>query len=182
MTICSPQKAADKVLKARAVLSVALERFQSAQDQLSRIPAGENSLRVAAASATLEQAKAGAQQALDAAQQAQANLDLLDAQMAKLIIYAPMDGVVLARNVDPGEFIQPGGAAMTMADLNELTTTVYVPEDRYGEIHLGQTVDLTVDSFPGETFTATVSSISDQAEFTPRNVQTVLGETTRSTP
>ena len=93
------------------------------------------------------------------AQQAQANLDLLDAQMAKLTIYAPMDGVVLTRNVDPGEFVQPGGAAMTMADLNELTITVYVPEDRYGEIHLGQTVDLTVDSFPGETFTATVSSI-----------------------
>lgn len=168
-------EAADEVLKARAVLSVALERFQAAQDQLSRLQTGENSLKVAAASATLEQAKAAAQQALDAVQQAQANLDLLDAQMAKLVIYAPMDGVVLARNVDPGEFIQPGGAAMTMADLNELTTTVYVPEDRYGEIHLGQTVDLTVDSFPGEIFTATVSSISDQAEFTPRNVQTVAG-------
>jgi HlyD family secretion protein len=168
-------EAADKVLKARAVLSVALERFQAAQDQLSRLQTGENSLKVAAASATLEQAKAASQQALDAAQQAQANLDLLDAQMAKLIIYAPMDGVVLARNVDPGEYIQPGGAAMTMADLNDLTTTVYVPEDRYGEIHLGQTVDLAVDSFPGETFTATVSYISDQAEFTPRNVQTVAG-------
>jgi multidrug efflux pump subunit AcrA (membrane-fusion protein) len=168
-------EAADKVLKGRAVLSVALERFQSAQDQLSRLQTGENSLRVAAASATLEQAKAATQQAMDAAQQAQANLGLLDAQMAKLIIYAPMNGVVLARNVDPGEFVQPGGAAMTMADLNELTTTVYVPEDRYGEIHLGQTVDLTVDSFPGEIFTATVSYISDQAEFTPRNVQTVAG-------
>jgi len=62
-----------------------------------------------------------------------------------------------------------------MANLNELTITVYVPEDRYGEIHLGQTVDVTVDSFPGETFTATVSNIADQAEFTPRNVQTVSG-------
>jgi HlyD family secretion protein len=62
-----------------------------------------------------------------------------------------------------------------MANLNELTITVYVPEDRYGEIHLGQTVDVTVDSFPGETFTAAVSSIADQAEFTPRNVQTVSG-------
>jgi multidrug resistance efflux pump len=86
-----------------------------------------------------------------------------------------MDGVVLARNVDPGEFVQPGGAAMTMADLNDLTITVYVSEDRYGEIHLGQNVQVTVDSFPGETFSATVSYISDKAEFTPRNVQTVSG-------
>jgi hypothetical protein len=168
-------EAADKVLKSRAVLSVALERFQAAQDQLSRLQTGENSLKVAAASATLEQAKAGTQQALDAAQQAQANLALLDAQIAKLTIYAPMDGVVLARNVDPGEFVQPGGAAITMANLNGLTLTVYVSEDRYGEIHLGQAVEVTVDSFPGETFNATVSYISDQAEFTPRNVQTVQG-------
>jgi HlyD family secretion protein len=62
-----------------------------------------------------------------------------------------------------------------MANLNDLTITVYVPEDRYGEIHLGQEVSVSVDSFPGQTFTATVSSIADQAEFTPRNVQTVQG-------
>jgi HlyD family secretion protein len=167
--------AADNVVKARAALSVALERFQAAQDQLSRLQTGENSLKVSAASATLDQAKAAAQQSLDAALQAQANLALLDAQIEKLTIFAPMDGVVLARNVDPGEFVQPGGAALTMADLNELTITVYVSEDRYGEISLGQKVEVTVDSFPGETFTATVSYISDQAEFTPRNVQTVQG-------
>jgi HlyD family secretion protein len=62
-----------------------------------------------------------------------------------------------------------------MANLKELTITVYVPEDRYGEISLGQEVTVTVDSFPHQTFKATVSFISDQAEFTPRNVQTVEG-------
>ena len=62
-----------------------------------------------------------------------------------------------------------------VARLDELTITVYVPEDRVGEVSLGQTANVSVDSFPGVVFIAAVSYISDQAEFTPRNVQTVSG-------
>ncbi len=68
--------------------------------------------------------------------------------------------------------------ALTLANLSNLTLTVYIPEDRYGEVTLGQTVRVTVDSFPGETFRAVVVHISDRAEFTPRNVQTVEGRKT----
>ena len=53
--------------------------------------------------------------------------------------------------------------------------TVYVPEDRYGQIALGQTYPVTVDSFPGQAFDGKVTHIADQAEFTPRNVETVEG-------
>ena len=165
----------DVILEARAEVAVAQERYHSALDYLRSLQTGESSPNVTASQGTVDQAQGAIDQAQTALAQAQANLSLLDAQMKKLTIYAPMDGVVLTRNVDPGEFVQPGAAAITMANLNELTITVYVPEDRYGEIHLGQTVDVTVDSFPGETFTATVSFIADQAEFTPRNVQTVSG-------
>jgi HlyD family secretion protein len=77
--------------------------------------------------------------------------------------------------VEPGEFVQPGAVTFAMADLSNMTITVYVPEDRYGQISLGQQADVTVDSFPGETFAAEVIHIADQAEFTPRNVQTVEG-------
>jgi multidrug resistance efflux pump len=59
--------------------------------------------------------------------------------------------------------------------LENLTITVYVPEDRYGEISLGQQAEVNVDSFPGETFQAQVTYIADTAEYTPRNVQTVEG-------
>ncbi|HLA87929.1 MAG TPA: efflux RND transporter periplasmic adaptor subunit, partial [Anaerolineales bacterium] len=65
--------------------------------------------------------------------------------------------------------------ALKLADLTNLTITVYVPEDRYGEISLGQSAEVSVDSFPGEIFTAIVIQIADKAEFTPRNVQTVEG-------
>jgi HlyD family secretion protein len=167
--------AADRVLKARASLSVARERYEVALDTLSKLQIGEHSPQVNIASMALDQAKAGLQQAQSAVNQAEANLALLDTQLKKLTVYAPMDGVILTRNVEPGEFVQPGAAAITMADLNELTITVYVPEDRYGEISLGQKATVTVDSFPNTTFTATISFIADQAEFTPRNVQTVQG-------
>ncbi|MGE5463604.1 MAG: HlyD family secretion protein [Syntrophothermus sp.] len=167
--------AADRVLNARASVSVARERYEVAQDTLTRLQTGENSPQVRIASLSLNQARDGVQQAQGAVEQAMANLALIDTQLKKLTVYAPMDGVVLTRNVEPGEFVQPGSSAITMANLNDLTITVYIPEDRYGEIHIGQEATVTVDSFPGQTFTATVTKISDQAEFTPRNVQTVEG-------
>jgi len=102
-------------------------------------------------------------------------VDLIDAQIAKLTIYAPIDGTILTRNVEPGEFVQPGANALTMADISHLTITVYVPENLYGQISLGLQANMKVDSFPNQTFSAQVSNISNQAEFTPRNVQTVEG-------
>lgn len=166
---------ADQVLEARAKVSVAQERYYSALDYLRDLQTGDQSTAIDAAQGVVDQAQAAVDQAQKAVQQAQANLDLLDVQIAKLVVYAPIDGVVLTRNVEPGEFLQPGAAALTLGDLNNITITVYVPEDRYGQITLGQQAVVTVDSFPGETFTAEVVHIADEAEFTPRNVQTVEG-------
>ncbi len=87
-------------------------------------------------------------------------------------ITSPIDGVVLERLVELGEFAAPGSTVMVVAPLDALTLKIYVPENRYGQISLGQTYPITVDSFPGETFKGRVSFISDKAEFTPRNVQT----------
>jgi len=168
-------EAAERVLEARANLTVAQERYEVAQDTLSRLQTGEDAPQVKIASVMLDQAQAGLQQAESAVRQAEANLSLLDTQIAKLILSAPMDGVILTRNIEPGEFVQPGATAFVIANLDDLTITVYVPEDRYGQISLGQGAAVTVDSFPGETFAAEVIHIADQAEFTPRNVQTVEG-------
>jgi HlyD family secretion protein len=166
---------AEKVLKARAAVAIANERNQVAQDRLSALRTGDQSPQVAAAAAGLEQARSAAQQAQDGVEQAQANLRLLEAQLAKLEVQSPMEGVILTRNIEPGEYVQPGAAALSMGDLSQLTITVYVPEDRYGQIHLGQAARVNVDSFAGSEFEAVVKFISDQAEFTPRNVQTVEG-------
>ena len=87
-------------------------------------------------------------------------------------ITAPIDGVVLQRLVEPDELVAPGSTVLVVAPLDALNLKIYVPEDRYGQISLGQTYPVSVDSFPGETFYGRVSLIADQAQFTPRNVQT----------
>lgn len=161
-------EAAEDIEYARGQVQVAQQRYDAAYARLLTLRTGADSPAVVAAAKELDKAKS-------ALAQAEASLALIEAQIAKLTVSAPMDGVILTRNVEPGEFVQPGAVALKLADLNNLTITVYVPEDRYGEISLGQSADVTVDSFPGEVFTAVVVQISDKAEFTPRNVQTVEG-------
>lgn len=159
---------AKEVEDARAAVVITQQRRDAAYAQMVSLQTGDQSPAVVSAAQALKQAKANVAQA-------EASLKLIEAQIAKLNISAPLNGVVLTRNVEPGEFIQAGGTALTMADLNQITITVYVPENLYGKISLGQTATMQVDSFPNETFNATVIWISSQAEFAPRNVQTVEG-------
>ena len=169
---------AEDVLTARADLRVGQERYDMAQDRLHTLQTGYLSPKVVAAQKALDQALSAVKQSKSAIQQAEFNLKLIDTQIAKLTITAPTDGMILTRAVEPGEVVMPGSGLLTMARLSDLTITVYIPEDRYGEISIGQTADVTVDSFPAENFTATVVYISGKAEFTPRNVQTVEGRKT----
>jgi len=163
---------AKDVLEARARVYVAQERYDSAKDALRAFQTGADSPEVAIAAQAVDQAKANLEAAQTSVNQVQAQLSQIDTQMEKLVVYAPEDGVVLVRSVQPGEVAQAGMTVMTIAKLDKLTVTVYIPEDRYGEVSLGNTASLSVDSFPGETFSATVTRIADQAEYTPRNVQT----------
>jgi len=138
--------------------------------------------------ATAKAAEAGAQARLDALKngatreqlavakaqvaQAEAALAGATAQVAKTAVAAPRDGVISRRAVHVGEAVSPGASLLSIAPLGDLKLTVFVPEDRIGQVMLNEGVDITVDSFPGETFHGAVTFISPRAEFTPRNVQT----------
>jgi HlyD family secretion protein len=172
-------QAAKDVLKARAELAVAQERNQTAQDQLRALRTGALAPQVVAAQKTVQQAQDGLSQAQAGVNQAQAQLDLIDAQMAQLDVPAPVDGVVLTRNIQPGEVIQGGMTALVIGEVSAipergwtLKVTVYLAEDKYGLVHLGDHASLKVDSYPNESFDAVVTRIADQAEYTPNNVQT----------
>jgi len=169
--------AATDVLEARASVVIAQEVYDSAADTLRALQTGADSQLVVTASKAIDQAQSALEQAQASINTAKANLALLDTQMEKLTIHAPMDGVILTRNIEPGEFVQPGAVALTVADLSNLTITVYVPDPRLNEIQLGQQATVTIDVASGKspTFPAEVIHIADEAEFTPRNVQTVEG-------
>ena len=87
-------------------------------------------------------------------------------------LYAPVDSVVKTKSALAGESLQPGTPVVTLADLDHIWIRVYVPEDQYGKLKLGQSVDVAVDSFPKEVFRGKIVSISSEAEFTPKNAQT----------
>jgi HlyD family secretion protein len=168
---------ATDILEARSNVVIAQEIYDTALDNHRALQTGLDSPAVVTAEKTVEQGRAALEQAQAAVKTAEANLALLDAQMSKLTVYAPMDGVILTRNVEPGEFVQPGAVTLSMANLDELTITVYVPEPRLNEIKLGQGAAVTIDIASGisPVFDAEIIHIADKAEFTPRNVQTVEG-------
>jgi len=178
--------AAASLLARRVDLSLARQRYRLALEDYYALLTGELSPAVAAAQAALDaaaaavtQAQAGAAaaganttQAGQAVDQAQAALDLVNAQIERLTLRAPVAGVVLTLGSAQGEQLLPGTPALTIGRVDQLTITVYIPEDRYGEVSVGEAAQVSADSFPGQTFAAQVTRIADQAEYTPRNVQT----------
>ena len=148
----------------------------------AQVDAAESQYRIASATVVVAQAqldgmKMGATPQQIAVAQAQvdlarAALKALEAQSLKFTLTAPLAGLVLARPVQMGEVALPGAPLLTVGDLDNLTLTLYVPENQLGQIRLGSTVSVTVDAYPERVFVGAVTAIAGKAEFTPRNVQT----------
>jgi len=130
---------AKDILKARAETNIAEERYYTALDYARILQTGADAQTVTASQRVLDQAKAAVAQAQNSVKQAQANLDLLDAQVGKLVVTAPVDGVVLTRAGEPGSVVNAGGTVLTLGRLDDLTITVYVPEDRMAKWHSDRT-------------------------------------------
>ncbi len=163
---------ASRVREARARVAVAQERLNITQDKLDLLQTGEDALQVTAAQDSINLAQTGVAQAQAALDQAQAGLQMVNTQLNKTTITAPVSGIILSKPANAGETVLAGQMVLEIGNLDEATLSVYIPEDKYGNVHLGQQANVTVDSFPGRTFAGKVTFIADQAEFTPRNVQT----------
>jgi HlyD family secretion protein len=147
-----------QVSSAESQLGVAAAAVELAKAQVDGLEIGATDEQIAAVEARVEIARAA--------------LGILQVQQSQLALQAPITGLVLERPVQLGELALPGAPLMTLADLDEVTLTVYVPEGQLGKVQIGQPVSVTVDAYPGRTFDGTVAHIASQAEFTPKNVQT----------
>ena len=163
---------------AQAELEVANARLAQTEEDYAALESGPNPDQLALAENRLQTAQAHLDAAHANQAAAEAALESADLQIAKAQLIAPVAGTVLYRNIQPGEIASPSATLIVLGQLDRLTITVYLPEDRYGQVDLGDTAEVEVDSFPGETFAATVVRIADEAEFTPRNVQTGEGRRT----
>jgi HlyD family secretion protein len=157
-TRANPLAAQAQVDAAEAAYKVSLAAADGARARLDAVTAGPTAEQVAVAQAAVKQAES--------------SLVILQVQQGKMTARAPIDGLVTSRTLHAGELASPGAPLLTLADLNNVRQTVYIAEDQIGRVRLGQQVQITVDSFPGRVFSGQVSFVYQQAEFTPKNVQT----------
>ena len=105
--------------------------------------------------------------------QARAQLADINAQLAEMQVVAPSDSILEVLSVKVGDVLPANREVATLILPQHLWVRVYVPEPWLGLIKLGDHVRVRVDAFPGKDFDGVVEQINRQAEFTPRNVQTV---------
>lgn len=105
--------------------------------------------------------------------QARAQLAEIDSQLREMQVVAPGDSVLEVLSVKVGDVMPANREVATLIIPQSLWVRVYVPEKWLGLVKVGDKVRVRVDSFPDKDFSGSVEQISRQAEFTPRNVQTV---------
>jgi HlyD family secretion protein len=185
-----------EIAQAQASVSDAQALVVQAQAQLNQAQAEAQRLqRLAAAGASSQQAAEQAVLALETARQAvrsaqqqvisrqqavnavqgrfqaqRAVLDQTQQRLAYAGLAAPISGVILARLVEPGDYVEAGADLFSLADLSRLTVTVQVSELDLSRISLGQSAQVRLDAFPEQTLSGRVTQISPVADGTSRLV------------
>jgi HlyD family secretion protein len=88
--------------------------------------------------------------------------------LGELVLTAPSHGVVLLKNFQVGELVQPGQPVVTLGNPDSMWVRVYVAAPEIGRVRLGAHVDVIATGFGRRTFPGRVVSIATSAEFTPR--------------
>lgn len=174
---------------AKTAYDMAVANYKKAQENYDLVVEGPRKEEIAAGRAQLEQSQAALRltkthriqidvlkKELATAQgqvkEAASALEVIQTQIEYSNLYAPTSGVVLVKNAEPGEFVVPGGAVVTLGQIEKPWLKAFINESDLGRVKLGQKVSVTTDTYPGKEYPGKVTFISSQAEFTPKNVQT----------
>ncbi|MGB3502261.1 MAG: efflux RND transporter periplasmic adaptor subunit [Mesorhizobium sp.] len=184
---------AASVERAQANVKAAAARVTDAKvtlDETGRSLVRSQSLsdRGMLATQSLETATAARDRAQAAVDTADANLAIAEAELKlqqadfeKSTIYAPIDGIVLTRSVDPGQTVASSLQAPVLfviaADLTSMELQAAIDEADIGSVEKGQKASFTVDAFPGRVFDAEIHDIA-YASVTTENVVTYLAKLT----
>jgi HlyD family secretion protein len=154
------QKQRDDAL---ARVNVARERERAAQDRVRAAREGAARLQAGSRREDIEAARA--------------RVSVIDAQIAQLekaradaAVVSPVGGIVTQKLTDQGEMVAPRMPLLVVTDLDRAWANLFVPEPLMPRVALGQAATVLTDA--GDRVPGTVTYISPQAEFTPRNVQT----------
>ena len=178
--------------KSGAVAVQVAEQYKTKED-VARASVEAGRMKMAAAEASLQQARAQLQnipikasdrltllrEADELSEQIassradvevdRATLRKIEADLADLTISAPITGTILTRSAEPGKVIQPGQTILTMVDLKKLYLRGFVPEGAIGKVKVGQQAEVYLDSNPKQGIPAEVIRVDPEAMFTPEN-------------
>jgi HlyD family secretion protein len=138
----------------QAALQVAEGSFQAAQSQYNLAREGSRPDAIAAQAKEVERNRAIVANSR--------------AVMADTVLTSPINGVILSKNYQNGEYVNVGASVVTIGDLEDCWVKIYLASTQLGLIKLGQTARVRIDSFPNRDFSGTIKEISQTAEFTPR--------------
>jgi HlyD family secretion protein len=161
----------------RAVEAYRMAREGSRREEIdtarSRLAEGQAALRLARSNLKrIEAAEQDVEAARAQAAAAKAALEVAQIQLDHTELRAPYAGIILSRNVEPGEVVSPNQEVLSIADLSVVDLKLFVAETEIGRVAPGQPVDVKIDTFPDKTYTGRVAFVSPQAEFTPKIIQT----------
>jgi len=142
----------------QTALTLSQSEYDAALERLQILERGPRAEQIAAQRGVLSQATAAVAQA--------------DAVLDNAIVRAPFDGMVTVRHREPGEVVGAGAPVLTVMNPDDRWIRIYVPEDQVGRLQFGTPATITADAYPDRTYEGRVAFIADEAEFTPRNVQT----------
>lgn len=164
---------------ARAAVEHAAATYHSAAAEVRAARAGQtvSQHRALVSEADLKTAEADFRQAMAAVDQQAAALEQARIDLARTVIRAPIDGVVISRNVDTGQTVAASLEAPTLftiaQDLRQMEVLTAVDEADIGKIRPGQNATFVVDAYPGRTFSGTVTEIRKA----PQVIQNVVAYT-----
>ncbi len=102
---------------------------------------------------------------------ANARLAQTDKAIADCIITAPMSGIITTKNAESGEVTASGAPLATLSRMDEVWLSLYLPETKLADVKIGRKATVKIDGDPSR-YEGTVTFVSPEAEFTPRNIQT----------
>ncbi len=152
-------EAEQRLDNAHATLDVTRARFAAAKETYDLMVLGPRQEDIAAAKATL--------------QANEAELAVARQNLADTKLYAPTNGVIQNRILEPGDMASPQKPVFTLALTDPVWVRAYVAETDLGKIHPGTKATVTTDSFPGKQYEGWIGFVSPTAEFTPKTVETV---------
>jgi HlyD family secretion protein len=156
--------------EAEAQLKAAEFQYQFSKDDYIR---NENLYKAGAISAQRrDQYKTTADTDWASVKRSRAQLELANTRLGWADLASPLNGYILVKSAEEGEVVQTGAPVFTAVDLNNVWVTAYINETDVGKVNLNQKATVKIDSFPDKSYKGWVSFISQQAEFTPKYIQT----------